>query len=116
MERRKTSLLKYWLTLIVGTIVISAGITWLVMNVGAQGMPVDRWTCASVRPGVRKRPRPSITTAFGGIEIADVGPICTTVPFAVTTVWFGITLSRSMGMTVTSTNARVGAEAARTCS
>lgn len=39
MERRKRTLLTYWLTLIVGTVVVSAGITWLVMNVGAQGMP-----------------------------------------------------------------------------
>jgi len=30
---------QYWLALVVGTVVISAGVTWLSMNVGAQGMP-----------------------------------------------------------------------------
>lgn len=40
MERRKKpGLLKYWLTLIIGTVVTTAGITWLALNVGAQGMP-----------------------------------------------------------------------------
>jgi hypothetical protein len=38
-QRRERGYLKYWLTLVVATILITAGITWLVMNVGAQGMP-----------------------------------------------------------------------------
>jgi hypothetical protein len=39
MKKREQRYWQYWLALVVGTVVITAGLTWLAMNVGAQGMP-----------------------------------------------------------------------------
>lgn len=39
MQKPESRYWQYWLALVVGTISISAGVTWLSMNVGAQGMP-----------------------------------------------------------------------------
>jgi len=65
--------------------------------------------CISASPGMRNLPRPSMRCASAGILTDAVGPMAAMRPSRMITVWPVSTRSRSMGRTVTSTNANVPA-------
>ena len=67
--------------------------------------PPGRCACISARPGMRYFPRPSTRTPSLGTFTRATGPISTIRPPRTSTVWPGIFRSRSIGITVTSTNA-----------
>src|SRR5678815_150780 len=67
------------------------------------------WTCMSARPGMMNSPRASIVVAPAGAGVESVGPTATIrSPCVITVVW-GRAPSRSIGITVASTNATTGA-------
>ena len=62
--------------------------------------------------GDQELPCPSISIASSGSVVAAVGPIATIRPSSTTTIWSVSTLSLSIGITFTPTNARTVSAAA----
>ena len=66
-----------------------------------------KWTCMSLRPGMRNRPRASTRVAPSGSSMSAGGPTASTRPPPMRTVMPGRTRSPSIGMTETPSMARV---------
>src|SRR5207247_4491040 len=72
---------------------------------GAQGISVVMCTCASVRPGTRYRPNPSMTLAPGGTGTSVAAPMAAIRTPRTITVCPDSTRSLSIGIALTLTNA-----------
>jgi hypothetical protein len=69
-DMKSTGYWKYWLTLVVGTVLLTASITWLVMNVGAQGMPsvIESGATVAEKPNLVWQPVKDVTMINNIIE------------------------------------------------